>query len=84
MDKLLFGWPTGEDGKPMVLVSAGVSEKIGLPQYSNVDIGPITVTRFVPDGTDEEILEHVRATATISEQFIAEERKTVLAMVQSK
>ena len=42
-------WPVDENGKPYAIVSFTVAEKIGLPEYSNVDVGPVTVTRCVPD-----------------------------------
>lgn len=73
-------WPTDDDGKPMALVSMGASEKIGLPQYSNVDIGPASVSRFVPDKPDE-IRDGLRMVLTIVEQVLAEERDAVVKAV---
>ncbi len=40
-------WFADEDGAPMVLISFQMSELVGLPNYSNVVIGPASVTRFV-------------------------------------
>lgn len=70
------------DGSPAVKIMTSFSEKVGLPQYSSVDIGPISVSRFVADGDEDHLLDEIRKTAQIVEQFIAEERDAVLKMVQ--
>jgi len=67
------------DGQPLVLVAGGCGEKIGLPNYSNVDINPITVSKFVEAGKE---LEGLRECYEIVETILAEERAKVLAMVQ--
>lgn len=71
-------------GTPAVKIMTSFSEKVGLPQYSSVEIGPISVTRFVQDGDDEHILEEIRNTSRIVEQFIAEEREAILEMIQKE
>jgi hypothetical protein len=73
------GWPVDSDGKPMVLISAGVGEKIGLPNFSNVDITPISVTKFVPEGTEKEAYDEAFA---LVETVLGEERAKVLASLQ--
>lgn len=70
-------------GVPAVKIMTSFSEKVGMPNYSNIEIGPISVTRYVPDGDEQHLLEEIRKTARIVEEFIAEERETVLEMVQS-
>lgn len=60
-----------------VKIYVGAEEKIGLPNYSNVSISA-SVSRVVPEGTDEEISTALRATAKIVEDFVAEERQNVL------
>jgi hypothetical protein len=71
-----FNWPMDKDGNPMVLVSAGVGEKIGLPNYSNVTIEPISISKFVPAGKEEE---GYAECFLLVEKMLAQERAKVLA-----
>jgi hypothetical protein len=48
-------WPVDEDGQPMAQISITASELIPTGNYANVTVGPVTVTRFVKDTTDEMI-----------------------------
>lgn len=73
--------PMDEDGKPMSKVHFHVGEKIGLPNYSNVDIGPASVERFVED-TPEAIEEGLRDATAAAEKILAEDRDKVLAAVR--
>lgn len=75
-----FQWPLDEDGNPLALVSMSASEKIGLPKFSNVDVGPATITRFVKD-TQEDRRKGLVACAKDCEQIIADERGMVLESV---
>jgi hypothetical protein len=75
-----FNWPVDEEGKPMVLVRGGADEKIGLPNFSNVTVGPISVTKFVRAGEEAE---GIRECTRLAEEFIAEERAKVLEWVQA-
>lgn len=70
-------------GTPAVKIMTSFSEKVGLANYSSAEIGPISITRFVEDGDDTHLLEEIRQTARIVEQFMAEERQAVLDMIQS-
>lgn len=70
-------------GKPAIKIMASFSEKIGLPNYSNVEVGPISVTRYVEDGDDDHVAEEIRKTARIVENFLAEEREFVLKTLQA-
>lgn len=74
-------WPTGPDDQPLACVSMQASELIGLPNYSNVTIGPASVTRFVPD-TAEDREAGLKQCAMEAEKIIAEERELVLQIVQ--
>lgn len=78
-----FSWPCDENGEPLALVTMQLSELIGLPNYSNVTVGPGSVTRFVKD-TDEGIAEGLRACAMAVENILAEEREPVLDMVKGE
>lgn len=66
-----------------VRIHVGVEEKIGLPEYSSATIHA-SITRDIPEGTDEEIAAALRANAVIAEEFLAEERQVLLKSVQSK
>lgn len=37
------------NGKPAAWVSVQLAEKVGLPKFSNVDIGPIVIGKWVED-----------------------------------
>jgi hypothetical protein len=58
------------------------SEKVGLAGYSSVDIGPISVTRIIPEGDEEYVKEELRKNLLLVEELIAEVREEVLASVQ--
>lgn len=77
-----FSWPHDEEGRPMALVTMQLSELVGLPNYSNVTVGPGSVTRFVTD-TTEGIREGLTACAVAVEGILAEEREPVLNLVRS-
>jgi hypothetical protein len=79
---LQFAWPVDEDGNPMALVTMQLSELIGLPNYSNVTVGPGSVTRFVKD-TPELVAGGPVQCAHEVEAILAEEREPVLALVQN-
>jgi hypothetical protein len=76
---LNFAWPADEEGNPMVLVTMQASELIGLPNYSNVTVGPASVTRFVKA---DAVAEGLKTTAQEVEKIIAEERELVLDIVK--
>lgn len=70
------------NGTPAIKIMASFEEKIGLPNYSSVTVGPISVSRFVEDGDEEHIREEIKTTARIVEDFLAEERQHILNMMQ--
>lgn len=78
----MIPWPVDEEGQPMALITAGASEKIGMPNYSNVDLGPVSVMRFVKD-TPETRVEGIRETVLECETVIGEERAEVLKVVKA-
>lgn len=78
----MSNWPVDENGVPLAQVSMGASEKIGLPNYSNIDVGPALVTRFVKDDTDS-IKEGLRFCAQVCEDIIAEERDAIMSALKS-
>ena len=59
-----------------------VRDKIGLPNYSNVEYG-LSITRDVPDtGSAEDLRPHIDELVQEVETFVAEERSHVLEMIQ--
>jgi hypothetical protein len=78
LDSVPANWPVDEDGNPMVLVTMQASELIGLPSYSNITVGPASVTRFVREG---EVADGLRRSAKEVEDIVSEERTAVLEIV---
>lgn len=78
-----FNWPFDEDGNPMALVTMQLSELIGLPNYSNITVGPGSVTRFVKD-TDEDVADGLAKCAIQVENILASEREPVLQMISGE
>lgn len=59
-----------------------VRDKIGLPNYSNVEYG-LSITRDVPDtGSASDLRPAIEEVVAEVEGFVAEERARVLEMVQ--
>ncbi len=65
-----------------IKIMTSSSEKVGLENYSSVDIGPISVSRFIPEGDDEYIKGELRKNLFLVEEIIAEVREEILAAVQ--
>lgn len=76
-----FAWPTDEEGLPLALVGHQLSELIGLPNYSNVTVGPGVVMRFVND-TKEDRQQGLRDCIGDVEEILREEREAVLDVVR--
>jgi hypothetical protein len=72
----------GENGKPLAKVTMGAEEKIGLPNYSSVNISG-WVTRYVED-EPEAIAAGLRECVQAVEEVISEERVSVLALRDAK
>lgn len=71
-----------EETLGVIKIMTSSSEKIGLPNYSSVDIGPISITRFIAEGDDEYIKKELKNNLLLVEELIAEVREEVLASVQ--
>jgi hypothetical protein len=85
-----FAWPTNDDGAPLTLLTFQASELIGLPEYSNVTVGPAAITTFVDLETEpptDGVLQDrakswLRYLAQAVEESVAEERAVVHAALQ--
>lgn len=71
------------NGKPAAKITMGLHEKIGLPDFSNVDIGPISIERYVED-TQEARVAGLREITAECEELLAEERKKVLDFLRAE
>lgn len=70
------------NGKPAAKLRICLAEKIGLPKFSNVDVGPIELERYVEDDpkaiakAKDEMLEFV-------EGVLADERTKILKFLKA-
>jgi hypothetical protein len=71
-----------EETAGTIKIMTSSSEKVGLPDYSSVEIGPISVTRFIAEGDDEYVKGELKKNLLLVEELIAEVREEVLASVQ--
>lgn len=65
----------------IIKIMTSSSEKVGLPNYSSVDIGPISVTRLIEEGDDEYLETEIKRNLELVERIIADVREEVLASV---
>ncbi|MFI5405143.1 MAG: hypothetical protein ACHQ1D_01380 [Nitrososphaerales archaeon] len=71
-----------EETLDKIKIMTGAEEKVGLEGYSNVVIGPISISRWIEDGDDEYIKGELRKNLLLVEEIIAEVREEVLEAVQ--
>jgi len=75
--------PIGANGMPLIKISCAAAELIPTMQYANVTIGPVVVHRYVEDTGDlKDIHAQVRATQSLCEEAVAEDRQTVHALTR--
>jgi hypothetical protein len=81
--------PLDPNGRPFIRISCSAAELIPTVQYGNVTVGPTSVVVWVPFGfkgfNDEEtnsIKIAIRATQTLCEEAIAEDRQSVHALTR--
>jgi|ERR1700722_1227868 len=72
----------GSNGKPLVRISCAASELIPTVQYGNVNVGPVSVTRYFDDTTDDDLKKNIRLTQSICEEAVAEDRQSVHALTR--
>lgn len=63
-------------------VSLTLAEKVGLPNYSNVDIGPVTIEREVED-TPEARAKALLAINGELQEILAQLRRTTLEAIKA-
>lgn len=74
--------PLGNNGIPLTKISHSAAELIPTVQYGNVTVGPIVVTRYVEDNGIEDLKKEMRATQTLCEEAVAEDRQSVHALTR--
>lgn len=69
------------NGKPAVWIQVGAAEKVNIGNFSNVDVGPVVLGKWVEDlpldelrGTIQELQEYV-------ELIVADERAFILKSI---
>lgn len=77
-------WPRDENGVPMIKIQAAAAELVPTVQYGNVTVGPVMVTRFVPDGDVDHVKAWIKHTQEVVETAISEDRKTVHDLMRSR
>lgn len=67
------------NGKPGIWIQTGAGEKVNLGNYSNADIGPVIVGKWIEDTGDSEQLEkEIQELTWFIEGIVAKEREAVL------
>jgi hypothetical protein len=77
------GWAT-KDGAPMVKISFSVAELVPTEKYANVTVGPATATKFVPDGSEEELSRAIADLAKPVEWALGHRRDQILKQISGE
>lgn len=77
-------WPRDANGQPMVKIACAAAELVPTVQYGNVTVGPVQVTRFVPDGEPDHIKAWIRHVQELCEQAVSEDRQSVHDLMRSR
>jgi hypothetical protein len=67
--------PLDDKGRPMVIIAASASNLVQTVPFSNVTIGPVTITRAVIDDGDESIINATREIQRMVEYAVGVERR---------
>jgi hypothetical protein len=71
----IFSWPLAPDGQPMAIVMGSASDLVPTVPFGNVTIGPVSIMRPVPLGTDEEMIEAIRGVQRMAQYVCGVERR---------
>lgn len=72
------GYPHDGDGRPMVIITAGCTDTVPTVQYGSVKLFA-SVTRPVPDGSHQDIINATRALQRDVEVCVGTERRLLQA-----
>jgi hypothetical protein len=66
-----------------ILIVAQASELIGLPNYSNVTVGPFAAYRLIDEGDDLHIKQEFSKLGEVVESVVSQQRQIVLDSVKA-
>src|ERR1700690_2111994 len=72
----------GSNGVPYIQITCAAAELIPTVQYGNCSVGPIIVKRWVEDTGVDDLKKEIRATQSLCEEAVAEDRQTVHALTR--
>ena len=70
------------NGKPAIWVQGGAAEKINIGNFSNVDIGPVVVGRWVEDLGTDALHEQIKEVQAVVEEYVSTERDFVVEEIK--
>jgi len=77
-------WPVNEEtGAPMAKIMVGREEKLNIGNYSNVTIGPASITKFVRDD-EEYVRQAYKDCYELIEEILKEKREILLEEISVK
>lgn len=68
-------WPVDADGNPMAIVSGTASDKVPTVTYGSAQVGPVTISRPVPNGSIQDLIDAARETQRAAEYVVGVERR---------
>lgn len=69
--------PVAADGTPLVKVTGSCLDKVPTVQYGSVQIGPVSISRWIDARTMQEIIDATRETQKMAEYACGVERRLV-------
>lgn len=78
------GIPVDGSGQPLIKISFSVQELVPTEKYANVTVGPATATKYVPDGTQEELAKHIAELAEPVEWALGHRRDQILKEISGE
>jgi hypothetical protein len=77
LDTLRQGWPRDQFGNPLLMYAHSNAEVTPTQQFGNATTGPVTLTAFIVDGPDEQVLAQMRRVRDLVERSLAEDREVL-------
>lgn len=68
-------WPVDEQGRPLVKVTMGYTDKVNTGNYNNVTVGPVSITKLCKE---EDVDETFEGCIEIVERIMGEKRQKIL------
>src|SRR6516225_5178087 len=77
-------WPRDQFGNPMLMYSRSAAEVVRTADYENATVGPATITGFIVDGPDDQVLAQMRRLDRLVEHDVGEDRQTLWNETQAR